>query len=548
MLNIYNNSFNYQPKNAIQNIPFKQNSLNNTPNTSVVDSSQQKEKSVYNGDVTHTSWFFITDVHGKMTNMERLCNISKEFDRIAASEMTKNFFNSQEEKVSKFKVSSGDIVLGGNFLHNQVAGQFLKWSGITHSAYGNHEFDVPNVENLSTLLKSTDCKMLASNILVNPNSPLADKIEKSTILEKDGIKYGLIGIAPSDMFDRVKLSDTSKAISVLNKEQTIDVVKNEVESLKKQGINHIVLLSHAGHKVDQRMAQEIDGIDLIFGGHTHELVKGIKEGENLFYSKSGEPVVITQAGKDGENCGILNVDFDKNGVITKVQNNIIQTREYNRPLFVKDAVEKILGKPEVIGKVGKTLPPPKNRLIESNPHANMLVDAMRAELDTDIALVNAGNIRGHFSVGPVDTRTIYDITPFDNHMMVIKLSEKQIVDAIKYGCHSTTKSSCKPGLLFVSGLRYKANKKGELLNLEFVDKNKQIHKIDINNPSETKTYTVAADDFFATGGDGYIQKNEHPDFVIKELQIDKDILACNYIKKLEQPIEIIDDGRIEIVD
>ena len=81
------------------------------------------------------------------------------------------------------------------------------------------------------------------------------------------------------------------------------------------------------------MAQETEGIDIIFGAHTHDLIEGIQEGKNLFYSKSGEPTVITQAGKDGENVGILNVDFDENGVIKKVQNNIIRTRAYNRPFI-----------------------------------------------------------------------------------------------------------------------------------------------------------------------------------------------------------------------
>ena len=35
--------------------------------------------------------------------------------------------------------------------------------------------------------------------------------------------------------------------------------------------------------------------------------KGIKEGESLLYSKSGEPVIVTQAGKDGEYAGVLNL-------------------------------------------------------------------------------------------------------------------------------------------------------------------------------------------------------------------------------------------------
>ena len=93
-----------------------------------------------------------------------------------------------------------------------------------------------------------------------------------------------------------------------------------------------------------------------------------------------------------------------------------------------------------------------------------------------------------------------------------------ILDAIKYGCKSIP-TNTKPGILFVSGLKYKCNKQGELLSLEFIDKNNQSHPIDVNNPREDKKYTVAADDFFAMGGDNYLPNNPNPDFVLKTFDI-----------------------------
>ena len=68
---------------------------------------------------------------------------------------------------------------------------------------------------------------------------------------------------------------------------------------------------------DKIIAQNTSGIDVILGGHSHELIKGVKEGENLFYGLDGKPVVITQAGKDGKTFGVLNLEFDKDGNIKK---------------------------------------------------------------------------------------------------------------------------------------------------------------------------------------------------------------------------------------
>ncbi len=515
---------------------------------SAIDKSKYT-KSIYNDSgIIHTSWFYVNDIHGKMTKMERIYKMSQDFDNASLTKQHNDFFtNTTDDNINKFKVASGDISIGSNYNNNVVASKFLDWCGFTASALGNHEMDIVEPDNLAGLLKNSKCKMLALNIEVQKGSPLEGRFEKSIIVEKNGEKFGLIGIAPSDMFDRVKMNNSMQNVKVDNLEETTKLVQQEVDKLKEQGINKIILLSHSGLENDKNLVKQTDGIDIIFSAHTHELVKGIEEGKNLLFSKSGEPVILTEAGKNGEYVGILNVDFNKDGIITKAQNNVISTEPYNRPLYVKDSVEKIIGKPETVGRVAKTVPLPKNILIEENPHGNIIVDAMRNELGTDIALLNAGNIRGAFTLGDVDSRLVSDITPFEDKMMILNLTEKQIVDAIKVGCKSIPTNS-KPGILFVSGMKYTCNKQGELLDLEYIDKQGQSHKIDVNNPSNDKKYTVAADDFFAMGGDNYLPTNPNPDFVLQTFDLDKNKLACDYIKKLEQPMEIKCDGRIKIVD
>ena len=507
-------------------------------------------KSVYkDSGLSHTSWFYINDLHGKMTKMERIYNMVEQFNNTPANQ--NDFFNNvADDRVAKFRVSSGDISIGCNPNNTKVAYKFLEWCKFDATELGNHEMDVVEPGDLASLIDNTNCKMLALNVEADKNSPLEGKFQKSIITENNGEKVGIIGIAPSDMFDRVKMSNSLNSIKVANLEDTIKLVQQEVDKLRSQGINKIALLSHSGIDNDKKIIAMTDGIDIIFGGHTHNLIEGIKEGKNLFYSRTGEPVIMTQAGKNGEHVGILNVDFDKNGVIKRVQNNVISTSPYNRPLFIKDEVEKIIGKPEIVGRVGKAVPMPKHILIEDNPHGDLIADAMRHELNTDIAILNTGNIRGRFTSGAeVDSRLLADISPFEDKMMVLSLSEKEIVDAIKNGLELSFHSeNNKPGILLVSGMKYKCNTKGELLNLEFIDKNNTPHVIDINNPDQNKTYTVAADDFFAMGGDNYLPANLDKSKILKTLDFDKNKLACDYIKKLPQPFNVVPDGRLEIVD
>lgn len=514
--------------------------FNSYPNSNIIKQDMQGHENTSTPQnkkhpAAKTSIFYLNDVHGKMTNMERIKTVSDVFDK-----------SPKDENTARLKLASGDIILGANFISNMVASKFLNWIGVSANALGNHELDVVP-SRLAELLKNANFKLLAINASVAPTSPMAGKIQKSTIEERDGQKFGIIGVAPSDMAERVKLNDSMKDIKIDDFDTTIRKVQEEVNNLRSKGINKIILLSHSGLKQDKKIAQETEGIDIIIGGHSHEMVKDIKQGENLFYSKSGEPVVITQAGKDGENVGVLNVEWTDDGVLSKVQNNVINTRKFNRTLPSRTAVEEIIGKPEILGTVAYADPEPKNRLIANNPHGNLIADAMRQELGTEIAILNAGNIRGHFDVGKVDSRLINDITPFEDKMLVGSLSEKDIVDALKVGGKSLVSHNSKPGILLVSGMKYTLNDKGELLDLSYQDKDGNEHKIDVNNPDPNHKLTCAMDDFFATGGDNYLPSNENPDFIIKKYDVDKNKLACDYIRKMKQPLEIRDDRRVNIV-
>lgn len=477
--------------------------------------------------------FYIADLHGKMTNMERICSVSKQFDNMKSNG-------------AKLKLASGDILLGSNPMTNKVASHFLNWIGVSANALGNHEMDA-TPDALASTLSDAKYDLLASNVTVDPKSPMANKIKKSIIKEYNGQKFGIIGTAPSDALERVGTRESLQDIRIDDIDTTIKKVQEEVDKLKAQGINKIIVLSHIGKEMDKRLAQETDGIDIILGGHTHDLYKDVKEGDNLLYSKSNEPVLLTQIGKDGEYAGILKTAFDEKGVLVKAQNNVIKSTSYSRTLPFKTAVESIIGKPEILAEIKTAPPAPQNRLLSNNPHGNVIVDAMRHELGTDVAILNAGNIRGFFPEGKIDSRRINDVTPFEDKMMICKLSEKQIVDAIKVGAKSFEKSDSKPGILLVSGLEYTVTDKGQLVSLNFVDKNGNKVPIDVNNPSDTKKFTVACDDFFAFGGDNYLPVNQNPDYVVKKFDKDKNFYTANYIKNQPQPLEIKEDDRIKII-
>ncbi len=452
------------------------------------------------------------------------------------------------------RFSGGDDQIGNERNHKSNAATvlFLEYAKINARAMGNHEMDTMT-NDFCDLNRDHKTKTLAINFREKATRPdktdLNDVLKPSYVTEINGQKIGLIGACPNDIFERVTNPEYIKDCEVDNYYVTLQKIKNQVDKFTKEGINKIFLLSHLGHNKNKDIAEKIDGIDVIIGGHTHELIKDIKEGENLVYSPSGEPVIITQAGKDGHFFGLLNLEFDKNGVIKKAQNNIHMTHNYPKSYVHEYIFNQVLGPAEVVGEVSEAMEPPENIYIAENPHANFVCDAMREVTGADIGLWNNSGIRNFFHVGKINNRDVKDIAPFSDDMTVVPVTEKELVDAFKLVTHRTlSRASHKPGLYAVSGLNYTVSKsKKTLVEMNFIDKNGNVIPIDIDNPDPNKIYRVAADEFITMGGDD-VPMLDKINQAYKIYPYDKDIMVCQYLKDKNEPVKINQTGRLKMVD
>ena len=515
----------------------------NIPNTNQIQkiykpqvNTASLEKSPTN-DSFELSIGYVNDTHGQTNNMMRILS-GLDGDIV---------------------LSAGDNDIGDekNKSVHRATYKFLNIGKVAASALGNHEMD-SSQEDLIDSIKEYKGDFLTINMDkddIDSQDPedvkalgranLDKHIKSSKILEIKGQKIGLVGTAPIDLLDRLTHPNYHTDCHVHSLEESIEDIQKEVDNFKKQGIDKVILLSHMGLKRDKLIAQNTNGIDVIIGGHSHELVEGIEEGENLLYSKTGEPVIITEAGRDGNYFGKLNVTFNKDGIITKAQNNLGETGLFHKNLVNKYIFDEVLGKPEKIGYILDAPPQPKN-LTEENPHANFVCDVMRAETDSDIAIWHNCGVRNVFHEGEIDSRDIKDISPFLDLVAVAEVSEKTLVDLFKQAIKDTYSSSAhKPGLFAVSGLNYTVNPEtGKLVEMNFIDKQGKEHKIDINNPSETKKYKTVTDEFLMSAGADYLVLAKEDEYLIK-YPYDKDVMVCDYIKRINEPIVINQTGRLK---
>ncbi|MCL1068528.1 bifunctional metallophosphatase/5'-nucleotidase [Shewanella olleyana] len=103
----------------------------------------------------------------------------------------------------------------------------------------------------------------------------------------------------------------------------IDTTINTVKMLNKQGIDHIVILSHLGLDQDRELAEKVDGLSIIVGGHSHTL-QGSFSDLGLSHTEYAENInntPIIHASKYAEVLGLADIEFDEQGKCTSINGN-----------------------------------------------------------------------------------------------------------------------------------------------------------------------------------------------------------------------------------
>ena len=481
------------------------------------------------------SIFYFNDLHAQMPKLSQLKTASDSFTKIYDNQL----------HTDTFKISGGDANIGSDTRKNKFLVQFLNLIGLDFSAIGNHELDDKS-SNFSENIKDANYRYISSNIEIDKNSPLENsvknkKIVDSWITNKNNHIYGFIGVSPVELKERINPLYGANDVNVKNPVNTLKEVQKEVNEFKSKGINRIILVSHLGYQGDVLLAKNISGIDIIIGGHTHDLINGVIPEINQIESPSGEPVIITQAGKDGNYFGILNAVFDEKDRVISANNIVHKTNNYKKDDFVEFAKESILGKPESIGTLSQ-IDCPQNVLTEENPLAGFIADSMKNKANTQIALINSTSLRSKLEPGVITTRNIQDLTPITNKICKVELSEKDIIDALNAAAKSTSTPMCKPGLLQVSGLKYTVTSQKNVKDVFIENSDGTYSKLDHISPSPDKKFTAAYNDFLINGPEGLISLKKSP---LEIFNWDSSASTIEYIKKFNNsPFEIKNEKRI----
>ena len=152
----------------------------------------------------------------------------------------------------------------------------------------------------------------------------------------------------------------------------------------KDKVDCVLLLSHNGMDVDLKLASRVSGIDVILGGHTHDAVP-----QPVAVKNAGGTTLVTSAGSNGKFLAVLDLDLAK-GKVGGVRYRLLPVySELLKPdAAMKALVEQLHAShskswSDTIANADRLL---YRRGNFSGPMDQMICDALRRELDCEIAL------------------------------------------------------------------------------------------------------------------------------------------------------------------
>jgi 5'-nucleotidase len=216
----------------------------------------------------------------------------------------------RDENEHVLLLDAGDIFQGTpyfNFYGGEL--EFKLMSGVNYDAatMGNHDFD-NGLEGFNKMLPHAKFPFVCSNYNFN-NTLLNDKTKPYHIIKKGPLKIGVIGIGIEldGLVTKNLYGDTQHLDPIKTLNSTAKMLK------KEESCNLVICLSHLGFEYktnkisDKILASESMYTDIIIGGHTHTFL----DSPIYISNKSGQQVLISQAGWAGLRIGKINVIFDK---------------------------------------------------------------------------------------------------------------------------------------------------------------------------------------------------------------------------------------------
>jgi 2',3'-cyclic-nucleotide 2'-phosphodiesterase (5'-nucleotidase family) len=464
------------------------------------------------------------------------------------------------DAINKTDTAYAGAVCVGDFLQGNTTGAISKGQYVVDImklmdydavTLGNHEFDY-GVPRMKMLLEQLNAPIVSCNLY-----DVADQqfVYMPYIIKQFGNKkVAFIGATTPEtmILEAYAFYDTNGGLEYDLRPKTFyQLVQQTVDDARAKGADYVVLLSHVGETTQSMgfnshlLVNNTRGIDVVLDGHSHEIFENAKA-TNL----DGQEITVTQTGTQFERIGKLLITPDGR-MTTKLLKPADVPYVNARVKAATDSIHKL-----VDAATSKVVAHTDYRLVVSDENkqwiirgsetnaGDLVADAYRYALKSDIAFENGGGIRNDIMAGDITYGDVIGMLPYDNILRRVAVSGKLLKEML------TRCTALVPVLdgnfPQCSGLRFTIHcKSHRVTDIEVLQENGKYAPLDENH-----TYSVTMTNYTHEGGGFFDMFKKCP--VLQESTIRYHEAMIDYLTKVlggntgkayAQP-----QGRIKIVN
>lgn len=451
------------------------------------------------------------DMHGYMQASDTCLGIG------AVAQLKKDY---QQQGYDVLLMDAGDYLQGSSFAsftQGESVVEVMNAAGYDVAALGNHEFDYGS-DVLEKRISEMNFPAVAANITVDATGePFIQQNAVFTL--SDGTKVGVFGLDTPSTATTSAPKNTA-GLTFAQGEELYAAAQAQIDELKGQDCSIIVCVGHLGEEASNEgnnaanVVANTSGLTVMIDGHDH-----LVENQTV-KDKEGNDVLIAETGYYLKNIGVLTYE---NGQFT---DSLVEVGTYTgsdpelEKMVAEETAEIEATMQEVVAVTDFELygeAAPGNRTQETTM-GDLASDAMYWQVTQaagsapDAVVLNGGAIRASIKAGEIKLLDIHNVFPFNNQLCTVEVTGAQLLEALE----AATQSSPDPMGAFpqVYGIKYTLDttvpyEKGELYPGTTYyapaapGTRITIHEVAGKDFDPEATYTIATNEFVATGGDTY---------------------------------------------
>ena len=357
--------------------------------------------------------FHTNDMHGRLEAMARLSTYTRQL-KVEAEQQGRRTFLWDAGDAADRRVQFCSITKGAAFPH------LMNAMGYSLQAMGNAISVTYGPQFMTDVAACADFPILAANFR-NEDEPLIPGIREYEIIPLSAtVKMGVIGLTAT--------ARNFYPLFGLNIPDTAELTQRLITQLKSEGVSIIIVLSHLGLREDQELAEEVPGIDLIIGGHSHHKLPSGEESNG---------VLIAQTGEHAKAIGRVDLTIDsQTGKVISRQAAVLDIPEDTEPdpaVLAAITVAEGEAKEKMAQRIGELADDFDQDFFHECAIGDMAADVLRDRMQADVGMVSGGLFygplkAGQLTLGELDAACFTTANP-----ILSQISGDQLIDALERG-------------------------------------------------------------------------------------------------------------------